>query len=176
MAAKKSSVTAAPKRNRSRNEEVEFINFEGILESKTVSTTCKVFGSCIYEGVDLGGDCAKCKQSPEVKEACQIMTGAFLPVTKIDVEKESKKRSAPANGYVQNRCTVKGTDKNSWGHKIGSIGAEIDRLIFTGLYTKEEIEVMAGTKMSKVNSHIAHLRKEKGAVVNVVAKVVSFGA
>jgi hypothetical protein len=70
------------------------------------------------------------------------------------------------NGKNQQRVTGKRTYQNQYGHYYGTIGSKIDRLIEIGNFTKKEIEVYAGTKMSKVNSHIAHLRKDKG--MNIV--------
>jgi hypothetical protein len=79
------------------------------------------------------------------------------------------------NGKNQQRVTGKRTYQNQYGHYYGTIGSKIDRLIEIGNFTKKEIEVYAGTKMSKVNSHIAHLRKDKGMdIVFTEKKKVKF--
>lgn len=77
-------------------------------------------------------------------------------------------------GKIQQRTVGTRTVRNAWGHFEGTIGSKIDSLINQGIYTKKEIEVLGGTKMSKVNSHIAHLRKEKGFDVVLVAGKVMF--
>ncbi len=80
------------------------------------------------------------------------------------------------HGKMQQRSTGTRRLKNEYGHFIGTIGAKIDMLIGQGCWTKKQIEASAGTKMSKVNSHINHLRKEKGFLVDIVkgTKIVKF--
>ena len=80
------------------------------------------------------------------------------------------------NNKFQQRSTGSRRLKNNWGHYEGTIGAKIDSLISKNNFTKKQIMAFAGTKMSKVNSHINHLRKEKlfAVDVNKATKIVSF--
>lgn len=81
------------------------------------------------------------------------------------------------HGKLQQRMTGSRKIKNPFGHFYGTIGSKIDRLIEHGAFTKKQIEAYAGTKMTKVNSHIAHLRKDvkKVVVIDPKTKKVSFG-
>jgi len=45
-------------------------------------------------------------------------------------------------------------EKNPWGVYEGTIGNTIDYCVQSGIFTKKEIETLAGTKMSKINSHL----------------------
>ncbi len=98
--------------------------------------------------------------------------------------KKSKVRSATwikentrsVNNKRQQRSCGARKEKNAYGHFFGTIGAKIDKLIENGCFTKAQIMNYAGTKMSKVNSHICHLRKDKNCIVNAPrGGVVSFG-
>lgn len=84
----------------------------------------------------------------------------------------------PEGVYVQNRNRFRRSvvGVNKWGHTNGSIGANIDSLIQERKWTKKEIAEKAETKMTKVNSHIAHLKRDKGAfiLINKNTKKVSF--
>lgn len=81
------------------------------------------------------------------------------------------------HGKLQQRVTGSRKIKNPFGHFYGTIGSKIDRLIENGAFTKKQIETYAGTKMTKVNSHIAHLRRDvkKVVVIDPKTKKVSFG-
>jgi outer membrane biosynthesis protein TonB len=81
------------------------------------------------------------------------------------------------NGKTQQRMVGSRKFKNNYGHFYGTIGSKIDRLIENGAFTKKQIQNYAGTKMSKVNSHISHLRKDvkKEIVIDPKTKKVSFG-
>ena len=81
------------------------------------------------------------------------------------------------NGKLQQRTLGSREFKNAFGHVVGNIGSKIDNLIVAGTCTKKEIEALAGTKMSKVNAHINHLRKDVkiNVIINPVTKKVSIG-
>ncbi len=69
------------------------------------------------------------------------------------------------HGKTQQRMVGRRAIKNPHGHFYGTIGSKIDRLIENGAFTKRQIEAYAGTKMSKVNSHIAHLKRDVKRVI-----------
>lgn len=106
-----------------------------------------------------------------------------LKAEKIDTGKKAKfvtphqrENTNSVNGKVQQRSCGTRKEKNAYGHFVGTIGAKIDTMIEAGTFTKKQIEAFAGTKMSKVNSHINHLRKDKNVTVNAPrGGVVSFG-
>lgn len=81
------------------------------------------------------------------------------------------------NEKRQQRIIGKRAKKNFAGHHMNTIGAKIDNMIKNDNFTKTEIKEFAGTKMSKVNSHIHHLRKDRHFVVVIdkMTKIVSFG-
>lgn len=81
------------------------------------------------------------------------------------------------NHKLQQRVIGKRKVKNFADHYINTIGAKIDDMIKEANFTKKQIEAYAGTKMSKVNSHIHHLRKARNFIVLIdkKTKVVSFG-
>ncbi len=79
--------------------------------------------------------------------------------------------TSSTNGKLQQRVTGERVFRNDFGHYTGTIGSKLDNLIESGKFTKSELATYAGTKMSKVNSHIAHLRKEKN--VNVIIDAVT---
>ncbi len=69
---------------------------------------------------------------------------------------------------TKNQNRIHGTaENNPWGHKEGDIGNTIDYCIELGIFTKDQIATLAGSKINKVNSHINHLEKEKGFKVIV---------
>jgi len=55
---------------------------------------------------------------------------------------------------------------NPWGHSEGTIGNTIDYCVQLGIFTKKQIEVLAGTNTNKVNSHL-HSMKKKGEYVAI---------
>lgn len=81
------------------------------------------------------------------------------------------------NGKTQQRTVGSRIEKNNWGHFVGSIGAKIDTMISKSNFTKKQMQAFAGTKMSRVNAHIHHLRKDKGynVLIDAKSKIVSFG-
>lgn len=124
MASKKSVVDQAPSLKKSRNEEVEFIGFNGEVEMKVISTTCKTFGACMYDA-EFNIGCRNCKQSPEVKEACQIMTGTFIPVVQKDLAGKEKKTKTEGSGI---------------GNKVGKMAdlkASINEMFLNGGFTRK---------------------------------------
>jgi len=164
MAAKKSVVGQAPSMKKARKEEVEFINFEGVQEIKIVSTTCKIFGGCLYDS-ELNISCVNCKQSAEVKEACQIMTGTFLPVQKIDIaKKERSAGSGSGHGIGQYPPFIK-----IWQNGLGRGGMKgyVTNCIESEAYTKKEIISMTLNQFPDASSkvpgmYIGHGMKGKG--------------
>ena len=74
-----------------------------------------------------------------------------------------------------NQNRIKGTagEINSWGHKEGAIGSTIDYCIDLGCFTKEQIVILSGSKISKINNHINYLRG-KGFEVEISNNIVSF--
>lgn len=86
-----------------------------------------------------------------------------------------KYHTRSTHGKFQTRSTGSRRVKNNWGHFEGTIGSQIDVMISKGNFTKNQMMAYAGTKMSKINSHINHLRKEKGFPVKIVSGIVSFG-
>ena len=64
------------------------------------------------------------------------------------------------SNFVQNRCVGSRAERNEFGHTVGSIGAKIDHMIKLGNFDKKQMITFAGTKISKVNNHINHLRKD----------------
>jgi len=104
-------------------------------------------------------------EGAELKEAIENQMNQMKVVT-----------TRSTHGKTQNRMVGKRKFKNPYGHFYGTIGSTIDRMIERGCFTKTQIKTYAGTKMSKVNSHIAHLRRDKGQVIIVDnKKKVKFG-
>jgi len=66
-------------------------------------------------------------------------------------------------GHNRNQHSIVGKPGqiNPWGHSEGTIGNTIDYCAQLGIFTKEQIKVLAGTRMNKVNSHLQHMA-EKG--------------
>lgn len=66
-------------------------------------------------------------------------------------------------GHNRDQHSMIGTpgNKNPWGRAEGSIGNTIDYCTQLGIFTKKQIMILAGTKMSKINSHLRSM-KEKG--------------
>lgn len=88
----------------------------------------------------------------------------------------TRENTNSANGKKQQRACGSRKVKNAYGHGVGTIGSKIDTMIEHGNFTKKQIEQYAGTKMSKVNAHINHLRKDLNYTVNAPrGGVVSFG-
>lgn len=147
-------------------------------EKIEVKVACKTFGGCFLDGMQLTGDCLKCKESKMVQDLCRIETteGKVLDFGGKKVKGNGNGEKRACNNADQNRCLIKRSEagRNWLGHTVGSIGDKIDKLIQEGKWSKKDIESLAGTKMSKVNSHIHHLRKEKGQSVNIVAGKVQF--
>ena len=50
---------------------------------------------------------------------------------------------------------------NPWGHSEGTIGNTIDYCVELGIFTKEQIKILAGTKMNKINSHLRSMAKKE---------------
>ncbi len=74
----------------------------------------------------------------------------------------------------QNRITGSPGEINEWGHAEGTIGNTIDRCIALGIFTKEEIALLAGSKVSKVNSHVKNALVDRGYEVVSNGGVLSF--
>jgi hypothetical protein len=51
-------------------------------------------------------------------------------------------------------------DTNPWGHSEGTIGNTIDYCVQLGIFTKEQIRILAGTKMNKINAHLRSMAKK----------------
>ena len=49
---------------------------------------------------------------------------------------------------------------NPWDHSEGTIGNTIDYCVELGVFTKEQIEILAGTKMNKINSHLRSMARK----------------
>jgi len=64
------------------------------------------------------------------------------------------------SSFVQNRCVGSRAERNQFGHTVGSIGHKIDMCCIAGNFTKAQMIAFAGTKISKINNHINHLRKD----------------
>lgn len=114
-------------------------------------------------------------EKAEVQEEVKVVTVAKKKISSpIVSNRQIYTRST--HGKIQQRTTGSRRIKNNWGHYEGTIGAKIDNMISKGNFTKKQIESYAGTKMSKVNSHINHLRKEKMFPVSIdsATKIVSF--
>ena len=69
------------------------------------------------------------------------------------------------DGRGQHRYVGQRHEKNQFGHCLGTIGAKIDELLLAGRYTRKQLAALAGTKLSKINSHISHLRRDCGVRV-----------
>jgi hypothetical protein len=69
-------------------------------------------------------------------------------------------------GHNRNQQSIVGTagSLNPWGHAEGTIGNTIDYSVQLGIFTKEQIRVLAGTKMTKINSHIRYMTRNDGYV------------
>jgi hypothetical protein len=64
------------------------------------------------------------------------------------------------NNRNQHSIVGKPGQINPWGHSEGTIGNTIDYCVELGIFTKKQIKVLAGTKMSKINAHIRSMEKE----------------
>ena len=73
---------------------------------------------------------------------------------------------AIVKGHNRNQHSIVGTpgDVNPWGHSEGTIGNTIDYCVQLGIFTKKQIAILAGTKMSKINAHLRSMA-EKGEYV-----------
>jgi hypothetical protein len=116
-------------------------------------------------------------EEPENEEEARKLEGAELKEAIMNQENQMKVIiTRSTHGKTQNRIVGKRKFKNPYGHFYGTIGSKIDRMIEHGAFTKNQIQAYAGTKMSKVNSHIAHLRRDIGKVVVLDdKKKVKFG-
>jgi hypothetical protein len=63
-------------------------------------------------------------------------------------------------GRNQHTTVGKPGDINPWGRSEGTIGSTIDYYVQLGIFTKEQIRILAGTKMSKVRSHLYSMKKK----------------
>ena len=120
--------------------------------------------ACINHPTSLVPLVCLCKAGMDKVNKKAAVVGDLDIVQKANAEETAKMKFA---GKTQNRVCGKRGARNEWGHYEGTIGATLDELIQLARFTKKELVKMAGTKMSKVNSHIYHLRKEKG--INIVA-------
>ncbi len=90
-----------------------------------------------------------------------------------DLEKSISEKDTGTKEIVRNRNrkqhSIVGTpgDINPWGHSEGTIGNTIDYCVQLGIFTKEQIKILAGTNMSKINSHFYSMKK-KGEYVVVI--------
>jgi hypothetical protein len=117
------------------------------------------------------------QEEPKNEEEARKLEGAEL---KEAIENQMNQMKVvttrSTHGKTQNRMVGKRKFKNPYGHFYGTIGSTIDRMIERGCFTKTQIKTYAGTKMSKVNSHIAHLRRDIGKIVVLDdKKKVKFG-
>jgi len=64
---------------------------------------------------------------------------------------------------------------NPWGHSEGTIGNTIDYCVQLGIFNKEQIKILAGTKMNKINSHIRSMeKKDEYVAVENAEGIISF--
>ncbi|MBC2703436.1 hypothetical protein [Desulfobacula sp.] len=75
---------------------------------------------------------------------------------------------AIVHGRNRNQHSIVGTpgEINPWGHSEGTIGNTIDYCVQLGIFTKDQIKILAGTKMNKINSHLRSMEK-KGEYVAI---------
>ena len=96
----------------------------------------------------------------------------FKVLAEIQKNAASRRLTRSTNGKYQQRSTGNRGVKNAFGHAIGTIGSDIDNVIrhpeLSGRLSKNEIAANAGTKTSKVNSHLNNeLSKKYGLVYSV---------
>lgn len=83
-----------------------------------------------------------------------------------ELEKEISERDTGTKEIVRDRNrdqhSIIGSpgDINPWGHSEGTIGNTIDYCVQLGIFTKRQIEILAGTKMNKINSHLRSMAKK----------------
>lgn len=136
------------------------------------ATTAK---NCVGNPILEDPKCQACwnHKTSDCGMICLVMAGYNEPKEVNNVLGDIRIREAVVNkrvdgkyeGKVQNRVVGKRGKKNEWGHFENTIGSCLDDLIAIGTYTRKELAELAGTKASKVNSHINHLRKDKGAEI-----------
>jgi hypothetical protein len=63
---------------------------------------------------------------------------------------------------------------NPWGRAEGHIGNTIDYCVDLGIFTKAQIATLAGTRLSKINSHIQDLRRGGHSVAVDADGIVRF--
>lgn len=64
---------------------------------------------------------------------------------------------------------------NPWGHSEGTIGNTIDYCVQLGIFNKEQIKILAGTKMNKINSHLRSMeKKDEYVAVENAEGIISF--
>jgi len=86
-------------------------------------------------------------------------------------DKTTKKTPAPTKTKEEEGKTAKpkaktGGDKNDWGHRVGSQGAQIDEICKKYLSKGKILEAEAlakeaGLSVARVNMHLKHLRERK---------------
>jgi hypothetical protein len=105
-------------------------------------------------------------------------TAKKLTVEEIKAEREIRKNisrqinsagrviTRSTAGKLQQRSTGSRSMRNVFTHAYGTIGATIDTLVLQSgnenpRYSKQEFALLAGTKISKVNSHLNNELKKK---------------
>ncbi len=115
---------------------------------------------------------------PEVVKP-EVMKAKKVPKKKVIKVVRSMKQiiTKSVNDKIQQRTIGTREVKNKWGHFEGTIAAKIDIMISHANFTKKQIVANSGTKMSRVNAHINHLRNTKGFIVKIDPKTknVFFG-
>ncbi len=114
---------------------------------------CK--GRAPFDAVD--DSCKECeKDYPEDNVVCRSGVRNFAAggETKT-VTSGATKRRGPRGGV------------NTFGHALNSQAAQIDAMLLEGIHTTEQIAVACETKVSRVRSHLYHLKQRGHVVVNV---------
>jgi hypothetical protein len=84
-----------------------------------------------------------------------------------NLEKEISERDTGTKeivrGHNRNQQSIIGRqgDINPWGHSEGTIGNTIDYCMKSGVFTKKQIAILAGTNMNKINAHLKSMEKKE---------------
>jgi hypothetical protein len=160
------------------NTETSIVVLETTLKEKTETPAVEVVQEVTeIETPIIQEETSSNVEEPENEEEARKLEGAELKEAIMNQENQMKVIiTRSTHGKTQQRVCGKRKFKNPYGHFYGTIGSKIDRMIEHGAFTKNQIQAYAGTKMSKVNSHIAHLRRDIGKVIILDdKKKVKFG-
>jgi len=79
--------------------------------------------------------------------------------------------SPSRGGKIQQRLKGTATDKNKWGHKLGSQAAKIDNLVDAGRFSLTEIQSMSGARTKgRLYNHFRALKENGYPVLNEKGK------